>query len=238
LRDFLGSSARGPEAGNARGTARDLCRSRADKYASVPYLQLRLEMALDKLAQPSLRPAAGGLPTGGAVVVRAYSLWFRLFVLPGLAASLAPVPLLRAQAPPVATWTANADLDRAQARTMPGLGAVQGVSFHDDKGFLYGDVWDANPRVGVLREYTRDHEATGRLVWPRRDGKPLIRHPAGPTWHARWGTFLGDTVKRKAVIPYPGSGRDRPRSPSRGFALASPRGRLTQLLWPLRPVPV
>jgi hypothetical protein len=100
---------------------------------------------------------------------------------------------------------------------MPGLGAMQGVSFHDDKVYLYGDVWDADPRVGVIRECTRDYEATGRVVWLRRDGKPLIRHPAGLTWHARWGTFLGDTVNRNALIPYAVSERARPRSPSRGF---------------------
>jgi hypothetical protein len=109
-------------------------------------------------------------------------------------------PRLCSQPPPDAAWTANADLDRVNTRTMTGLGAVQGVSFRDDKVYLFGDVWDADPRVGVLREYTTDYEATGRVVWLRQGGKPLLRHPTGLTWHRRWGTFLGDTVKGKAVI--------------------------------------
>jgi hypothetical protein len=117
-----------------------------------------------------------------------------------LSAALFVVPQLRAQRPPDATWTANADLGRAKTRTLTGLGAIQGVSFRDGKVYVYGDVWGAKPRVGVIREYTSDYEPTGRAVWLRRDGKPLIRHPTGLTWHPRWGTFLGDTVNRKAVI--------------------------------------
>jgi hypothetical protein len=83
---------------------------------------------------------------------------------------------------------------------MDGLGAMQGVSFHDGKVYLYGDVWDAKPRVGVIREYSRDYQATGRVVWLRKGDKPLLRHPTGLTWHPRWGTFLGDTVQRRGVI--------------------------------------
>jgi hypothetical protein len=124
----------------------------------------------------------------------------RLLVLWCLAGSLALVPPLRSQAPPDAVWTANAELDKTLTRSMSGLGAMQGVSFRDDKVYLFGDVWDANPRVGVIREYTQDYVATGRVVWLRQDGRPLIRHPTGLTWHPRWGTFLGDTVNRKAVI--------------------------------------
>jgi hypothetical protein len=101
---------------------------------------------------------------------------------------------------PDAVWTSNATLQNVQKRTMEGLGAMQGVSFHDGRVYLYGDVWDAKPRVGVIREYTRDYEPTGRVVWLSRAGKPLIRHPTGLTWHDRWGTFLGDTVERKGVI--------------------------------------
>jgi hypothetical protein len=117
-----------------------------------------------------------------------------------MAGSLPVAPYLTAQPPPDASWTANADLAGKKTLTMPGLGAMQGVSFHDDKVYLYGDVWDAAPRVGVIREYTKDYEATGRVVWLRRDGKPLLVHPTGLTWHRRLGTFLGDTVKGKAII--------------------------------------
>jgi hypothetical protein len=121
-------------------------------------------------------------------------------VLLVLAGSLALVPRLRSQAPPDRAWTANAELDNKRTLTRKGLGDMQGVSFRDGKVYLFGDVWDARPRVGVIREYTPDYAPTGRVVWLRRAGKPLILHPTGLTWHSRWGTFLGDTVKGKAVI--------------------------------------
>src|SRR5262249_11984347 len=41
---------------------------------------------------------------------------------------------------------------------------------------------------------------TGRVVWLRKNDKPLLVHPTGLTWHQKWGTFLGDTVNRKAII--------------------------------------
>ena len=99
------------------------------------------------------------------------------------------------QPPPDATWTANAALDIDRSITDPGLGAVQGVVVRDGKIYAYGDVFRAEPRVGVIREYTERFEPTGRVVWLRRGGKPLIVHPTGLTWHEKWGTFLGDTVK-------------------------------------------
>jgi hypothetical protein len=107
---------------------------------------------------------------------------------------------LPAQPPPDGSWEANAVLEKPTTRTVEGLGAVQGVSFRDGNTYLYGDVWDARPRVGAIREYTADYQPTGRVVWLRRDGKPLLIHPTGLTWHGRWGTFLGDTVNKKAVI--------------------------------------
>jgi hypothetical protein len=77
---------------------------------------------------------------------------------------------------------------------------MQGLTYHDGKVYLYGDVWDAKPRVGVVREYDADFQPTGRVVWLRRDGKPLLIHPTGLTFHPRHGVFLGDTVKAKSVI--------------------------------------
>jgi hypothetical protein len=105
-----------------------------------------------------------------------------------------------AQAPPDATWTANADLENPHTLTMDGLGDMQGVSFHDGKVYLYGDVWDAKPRVGVIREYNVDYTPTGRVIWLRRNDQPLLRHPTGLTWSTQWGTFLGDTVEHKGII--------------------------------------
>jgi hypothetical protein len=107
---------------------------------------------------------------------------------------------LTAQAPPDADWTANAVLEHSRQLTVTGLGAAQGVSFHEGKVYLYGDVHDVKPRVGVIREYTRDLKPTGRVVWLRKDGMPLLIHPTGLTWDSKWGTFLGDTVKGNAVI--------------------------------------
>jgi hypothetical protein len=97
-------------------------------------------------------------------------------------------------------WQADADLAGVTKLTLEGLGAPQGVSLHDGKVYLYGDVWNERPRVGVLREYTLDLKPTGRFVWLRREGKPLLVHPTGLTWHEQFGTFLGDTVDKKAVI--------------------------------------
>jgi hypothetical protein len=99
------------------------------------------------------------------------------------------------QVPPDATWTTDAALEVERSITDPGLGAVQGVVVRDGKVYAYGDVFDARLRVGVIREYTPELVATGRAVWLRRGGKPLIGHPTGLTWDRRWGTFLGDTVK-------------------------------------------
>ena len=104
-------------------------------------------------------------------------------------------PAAARQPPPDAAWMADAVLDVERSITDAGLGAVQGVVVRDGKVYAYGDVFRAEPRVGVIREYTEKLEPTGRVVWLRRGGKPLIMHPTGLTWHDRWGTFLGDTVK-------------------------------------------
>ena len=105
----------------------------------------------------------------------------------------------RSQAPEP-SWPSNATIEERTVLTCSGLGGAQGVSLRDGRVYLYGDVRDAVPRTGVIREYDRDLKPTGRVVWLRRDGKPLLVHPTGLTWDARWGTFLGDTVNRKAAI--------------------------------------
>lgn len=109
-------------------------------------------------------------------------------------------PTFAQQPPPDGTWTADAVVDEATAMTVEGLGAAQGIAIRGDKVYAYGDVHSANPRVGVIREYTLDLTPTGRVVWLRRDGKPLITHPTGLTWDDRWGTLLGDTFQKKAKI--------------------------------------
>jgi hypothetical protein len=102
--------------------------------------------------------------------------------------------------PPDGTWTADAVIDRASLSTDTKLGAGQGVAVRDDKVYAYGDVGSANPRVGLIREYDLDLKPTGREIWLRKGGQPLILHPTGLTWDARFGTFLGDTVNKKARI--------------------------------------
>jgi hypothetical protein len=102
--------------------------------------------------------------------------------------------------PPDGTWTADAVVDQVSTVTDTKLGAGQGVAVRDGKVYAYGDVWGASPRTGVIREYDLDLKPTGREVWLRRAGKPLILHPTGLTWDARFGTFLGDTVNKKARI--------------------------------------
>jgi hypothetical protein len=102
--------------------------------------------------------------------------------------------------PPDGTWMADAVVDQTLVVTDPMLGAGQGVAVRDGKLYAYGDVWAANPRVGVIREYRLDLTPTGRVVWLRKAGKPLVLHPTGLTWDARFGTFLGDTVNKKATI--------------------------------------
>jgi hypothetical protein len=97
-------------------------------------------------------------------------------------------------------WKVNAELEKEKTLTMEGLGAMQGVSFHDNKVYLYGDVYDVKPRVGVIREYSLDYKPTGRVVWLKRNNEPMLKHPTGLTWHPKWGVFLGDTVNKKGII--------------------------------------
>ena len=104
-------------------------------------------------------------------------------------------PAVGQQPPPDATFMADAAMDVERSITDLSLGAVQGVVVRDGKVYAYDDVFHAAPRVGVIREYTPELEPTGRVVWLRRGGTPLLVHPTGLTWHDRWGTFLGDTIK-------------------------------------------
>jgi hypothetical protein len=123
-----------------------------------------------------------------------------LFVAVGVASN-ADVSLAGPPRQAISTsWPSDCELQDAKALTISGLGALQGVSFHAGNVYLYGDCYDVKPRVGVIREYSKDFKPTGKMIWLRSQDKPLLRHPTGLTWHSRWGTFLGDTVARKAVI--------------------------------------
>jgi hypothetical protein len=111
-----------------------------------------------------------------------------------------PAPSVSFQPPPDGAWTADAVVEEARVSTVGDLGAAQGVVVREGKIYAYGDVYGASPRVGIIREYDLDLRPTGRLVWLRQGPKPLILHPTGLTWDPRWGTFLGDTVLKKARI--------------------------------------
>jgi hypothetical protein len=132
-----------------------------------------------------------GARAGNWLVVLALLVWLGFA---GAKRNQAPAP------PPDGEWTANAVLTETRAITDEGLGAVQGVVVRDGKVYAYGDVFSAKPRVGVIREYDLDLKPTGRVVWLRRNGEPLVLHPTGLTWNLHFGTLLGDTVLKKAVI--------------------------------------
>ncbi len=102
--------------------------------------------------------------------------------------------------PPDGTWTADAVVEPTLTVSDSSLGAGQGVLIRDGKVYAYGDVYNARPRVGVIREYDRALKPTGRVVWLQKAGKPVILHPTGLTSDPKFGTFLGDTVNRVATI--------------------------------------
>jgi hypothetical protein len=111
-----------------------------------------------------------------------------------------PAAIMKHQPPPDGAWTADAEVAEARTFTDSALGAGQGAVVRDGKVYAYGDVYSATPRVGVMREYDSNLAPTGREVRLSRDGRPLIIHPTGLTWDRRFGTFLGDTVLKKAII--------------------------------------
>lgn len=111
-----------------------------------------------------------------------------------------PATILKHQPPPDGDWTADAEVAEPRTYTDSELGAAQGIAVRDGRIYAYGDVYRSSPRMGVIREYDMNLSPTGRQVWLRRDGKPVIVHPTGLTWDPKYGTFLGDTVNKKAVI--------------------------------------
>jgi hypothetical protein len=98
------------------------------------------------------------------------------------------------------SWTANAQLVESRTWTVLGLGDIQGISCLGGFVYLYGDVTDAAQHVGLIREFNICLVPTGRGIWLRTESQPVLHHPTGLTQSARWGTFIGDTVDRKAVI--------------------------------------
>ena len=122
-----------------------------------------------------------------------------VWILAVIAAHAAWRPVI-AQPPVDADWMGNATIDDLHIATDSQLGDAQGVSYRQDRLYFYGDVRQAKPRVGIIREYTLDLKPTGRDIHLTRRGKPLILHPTGLAWDAEFGCFLGDTVNKVATI--------------------------------------
>ncbi len=95
---------------------------------------------------------------------------------------------------------ANAVIEPVHVITDSSLGAVQGVVVRDRFIYAYGDDRSSGQSTGIIREYTLNLRHTGRLVTLTRNGISIIPHPTGLTWHPEWGTFIGNTVRRKGTI--------------------------------------
>ena len=133
--------------------------------------------------------------------MRTYTRLILCFIVVLFSVRLAPQSEAWSQIPPPdAAWTANAEIAPIKKVTDVSLGAAQGVVIRDRKIYAYGDVYTSIPRMGVIREYDLDLKPTGREVWLKQNDKPLIIHPTGLTWDEKFGTFLGDTVQKKAMI--------------------------------------
>jgi hypothetical protein len=88
---------------------------------------------------------------------RWYTTWLLVTVL---TVASSPRPGC-AERPLDTDWNANAVVDDVVAISDPSLGAAQGASYRDNHLYFYGDVYQANPRVGIIREYTLNLKPTG-----------------------------------------------------------------------------
>jgi len=77
-----------------------------------------------------------------------------------------------------------------ETHTLAGVGRVQGAAVQDGKLYVYGDA-----DTGVIVEFTLDLQPTGRRLLLTRDGRDLISHPTGLTFHPRYGAFIGDSAR-------------------------------------------
>ena len=102
-----------------------------------------------------------------------------------VAAVLLSPPPCRAEPPADADWMANAAVDGLVTASDPSLAHAQGVSYREGRLYFYGDVYQARPRAGIIREYTLDLKATGRDIRLTRNGQPLLVHPTGLAWDRR-----------------------------------------------------
>ena len=77
--------------------------------------------------------------------------------------------------------------------TVDSLGACQGVSYHADKAWLYGDR-----EVGMIRGYTVGQNAltyTGQEIRLTQGDTDVINHPTGIAHFATGPTFIGNSIR-------------------------------------------
>ncbi|MPR33026.1 hypothetical protein [Salmonirosea aquatica] len=84
-------------------------------------------------------------------------------------------------------------MEVTRSLTVDSLGACQGVSFIDNKVFLYGDR-----EVGVIREYSVSPDSlvySGREYRLTVDGKNVINHPTGIAYQPGQPVFMGNSIR-------------------------------------------
>lgn len=84
--------------------------------------------------------------------------------------------------------------------TIKNVGAAQGICKRNSKIYIYGDILKNSKHTGIIREYDLNFKPTGKFVWLTKNGKAILKHPTGLTWHKDWGTFMGDTVNGAGTI--------------------------------------
>ncbi|GAB4035519.1 hypothetical protein [Spirosoma jeollabukense] len=78
-------------------------------------------------------------------------------------------------------------------KTIDSLGACQGVSYQQNKVYLYGDR-----EVGIIRTYTPGADVltyTGQEIKLTVDGKDVINHPTGIAYNQTGPAFIGNSIR-------------------------------------------
>ena len=84
-------------------------------------------------------------------------------------------------------------LDLTSSKTIDSLGACQGVSYQQNKVYLYGDR-----EVGMIRTYTPGKDVltyTGQEIKLTVNGKDVINHPTGIAYNQTGPTFIGNSIR-------------------------------------------
>lgn len=85
------------------------------------------------------------------------------------------------------------NLELTKSLSIDSLGACQGVSFINDKVYLYGDR-----EVGMVREYVVDGDSllySGKEYRFTVDGQDVINHPTGIAHQPGQPVFLGNSIR-------------------------------------------